>query len=262
MPPLRFNVPCNYPCLHRFSDPNGDYDDAQDSLAGLAARAPQSLNSSELYYLFNSFLPAGSFEEMAPYVPHALSLLEEDKSPQCVDEGELCQTELLNSLVCWCHVERDLERPENRKFIDSMEEAFMTLFAHWTSNTRWRCDRHGEPVLVNDMLITTLLSAGEELAEDAWDKERVRPWMRAERYLAHLTALDSVAHAAWTLWVSHGESTYQDRRFPLPTATRRRAVEMVEDWLLSPEAAPEDALIWDPVLMEHRQHLYLFPDAP
>ncbi len=260
MPDLRFNIPY-HPLQGHFSDPNGDYDEEKATLAELAARPPQTLNSQNLYYLFNSYLPAGTFEEMAPYVPHALRLLQDDASPQCVDEGELCQEELLNSLVCWCHVERELEYRENQSFLAGMEEAFMTLFAHWTSNTAWLCDRNSDPILRNAGLITTLLSSGEEIAEHMWDKERIRPWMRAERYLAHLTALDSVPHAAWALWVSHGESSYMDRRFPLPAATRRRAIEMVEEWLLS-TADAEDAQIWDPVLMHHRELLYLFPDAP
>ncbi len=256
---LRFNIP-TYPCCHRFSDPNGDYDNEKDALAAYAARTPQSLNSHDLYYLFNSWLPAGTFEEMAPYVPHALSLLEEDTSPQCVDEGELCQFELLNSLITWCHVERDSLR-QNPAFLAGMQEAFMVLFTHWTRNTRWQCDRHGEPVLVNADLVACMLSTGDDIAENAWDALHLFPWLRAERYLAHLTALDTIPHAAWTLRVSLGESSYLDKRFTLPAATRRRAVEMVEEWLRSPDASAGDQRLWEPFLMRHREQLWLTPDA-
>ncbi len=252
MPDLTFNIP-NFPLQGRFSDPYRDFDGMEEELARLAAKPPGNLTSIELYRIFNSFLPAGSFGEMAPYLPHALRRVQQDR-----DAGEF---ELMDSLITWCHVERaELERhPQLR---DSLQEAFMLLFEHWTSNTDWHISRNGEPTPIDADMISVLLEQGDWIAENGTRGEHIYPWLRSAHYLPHIHALDSVPHAAWTLWFSDHDCTIATRTHPISTAQRRRAVEMVEEWLMSPDASEEDMFIWDPVLIRHRELLYLFPDAP
>ncbi len=256
---LPFHIP-HFPHLGRFSDPSHDYDDVVDELVRLAALPPASLSSGDLYYLFNSFLPAGSFEEMAPYVPHALSLLvDHDGRRYETTETDSTPDELLESLICWCYVEAaELRcRPD---FLAGMQEAFMLLFTHWTSNLAlFESGRLAQQALRNAGLIDSLLGEGERLIH--YHKLTIFPWLHPGHYLPHILALDTVPHAAWTLWVSDPDNSIEHKPVPLPTATRRRAVEMVEEWLLSPAASPADLAVWDPVLTRHREQLSLFPDA-
>ncbi len=258
MADLPFNLPA-YPLQGRFSDPNGDFDGMEEELTALAAKAPATLTSGEHYLIFNSFLPAGSFAEMAPYLPHALRLVVDDNGLYSHEAPDDAQAELLESLITWCHVEREeLERhPQLR---DAMQEAFLLLFAHWTADTRWVYTSDGSLHLLNANLLTSFLEKGDWVAGHSGNGELLYPWLRSAHYLPHLHTLDSVPHAAWALYLSDRESTFPEDAFPLSPALRRRAVEMVEQWLLS-DAAPEDVAIWDPVLIRHREWLYLFPDA-
>ncbi len=261
MPVPSFNIP-TYPLQGRFSDPFCDFEGMEDELSTLAAKPPAQLRCMDLYLLFNSFLPAGSFEEMAPYLPHAIALLVNDNGLFSNESAESDdgQPELLESLITWCYVE---ERKLNRhpQLRDALQDAFMQLFCHWTSTTTWKRFSDGKLYLLNHWLIDSLLEAGDNLVHH--HKLRVYPWLLSEHYLHHITALDTVPHAAWTLWLSDSEHwRFNLPPIDIPTATRRRAVEMVEEWLMSPDATPEDLQLWDPVLIRHRERLYLFPDAP
>ncbi len=241
----------------RFSDPSHDFDGMEDELAALAAKPPAELTSADLYLLFNSFLPAGTFEEMAPYVPHALRLLVEDNGRYSGEAPGSAQPELLESLVVWCQVEeRELDR--RPAFRDAMEAAFMQLFAHWTADTRWHRFSDGNVHLLNQWLVDALLEQGDSLV--SLHGRQAYPWLRSERYFAHIAALDTLPHAAWTLRVTDPDySRYKLPPFELPAERRRQAVEMVEQWLLT-DAAPEDAELWEPVATRHREQLYLIPD--
>ncbi len=250
---LRFNIP-TYPFRGRFSDPCHDFDGVEDKLAELAAKPPHQLSSSDLYYIFNSFLPAGTFEEMAPYVPRALHRVQQDRGN--------CEYELLGSLIVWCHVERKaLLREENKALLDGLQEAFMLLFEHWAGNICGKTTWSGAASPASAALLSALLEQGDWIAKNAHDGEEVFPWLCSAHYVPRLMALDSVPHAAWVLWFSD-RACIPCIPFPLSGAKRRRAVEMLEEWLLSAEATPQDVEIWDPILIRHRELLYLFPDAP
>ncbi len=260
MTPLHFTLP-HFPCQGRFSDPAHDFESQERELAVLAAKAPAALTSMDLYFIFNSFLPAGTFEEMAPYLPHALRLVQDDNGLFSNEAPTEAPPELLESLITWCHVEREeLERhPQLR---DSLEDAFAQLFRHWTSNTAWVYYSDGVARLRNADFISTFLEKGDWIASlDTANERRLFPWLRSAHYLPQLHALDTVPHAAWTLYLADQECTFPAPSYPISNAQRHRAVEMIEHWLLT-TAAPEDIRIWDPVLIRHHEQLHLFPDAP
>ncbi len=260
MPNLPFNIP-HYPLQSRFSDPNGDFDGMENELAAIAAKSPASLTSMEHYLIFNSFLPAGTFEEMAPYLPHALRHVVDDNGLYSSEAPDAAPLELLESLITWCHVEQQ-ELDRHPQLRDALQEAFLLLFCHWTSDTRWVYDSDGTLHLLNSDLLTTFLQKGDWIAQHSWNGEYIYLWLRSAHYLPQLHARNSVPHAAWTLYLSDAECCFPEKPFPLSTSLRRRAVEMVEEWLLSPASSAEDLKIWDPVLVRHREQLHLFPDAP
>ncbi len=252
MSELSFNIPF-FPFLGRFSDPDHDFDGVEEKLAQLAVTPPHRLTSCDLYYIFNSFLPAGTFEEMAPYVPHALRLVQQDR--------DNCEVELLEALIVWCHVERStLLREENRAFLAGLQEAFMLLFERWAGDISGQTTWCGDLAPAHAAMLSALLETGDWIHKIALDGEDTFPWLRSAHYVPRLLALNSVPHAAWTLWFSDRDCTL-GKAIPISSDTRRRAVEMMEEWLMSPEATPVDMEIWDPVLIRHRELLYLFPDA-
>ncbi len=245
--PLTFHIP-TYPLPRQFSDPYNDWFE-DPGPPKLLRRDPRSLDAGELAYLFNSWLPAGTFEEMAAYVPHALRLLEAD-DPQ---EGAAY---LLDQLIIWCEVEKNALAREPA-FLAGMQDAFAQLFRLWTADTAWN-SRHRDYWPRRCSLVDSLLGA-----EDMFSRVHGRDcqdWLRAGHYLPRLYALDSVPHAAWALWVSDPDNWIEHPPFPIPAATRRRAIDMVDDWLLN-GADAGDTAIWDPVLIRHREQLHLFPDA-
>ncbi len=256
MPNISFHIPA-YPHRRRFSDPNGDFDGMEAELAAIASRPPASLSSMDHYLIFNSFLPAGSFEEMAPYLPHALRLVVDDNGLYSNEAPDAAQAELLESLITWCYVEQEeLERhPQLR---DAMQEAFLLLFTHWTADTRGARYSDGSLHLLNANLLTTFMEKGDWIAENSCNGERLYPWLRSAHYLPRLHALNSVPHAAWALYLSDSESCFPAAAFLLSATLRRRAVDIVEQWLLT-DAALEDVALWDPIVTRHRELLYLFP---
>ncbi len=256
---LLFNIPI-FPLRGRFGDPYRDFELEAESLAELASRAPSELSIGELSYLFNGFLPAGTFEEMAPYVPYALRYLAQDEPVN--GDGDLSM--LLENLIIWCCVERRALLRESA-LLTGLQKGFELLFEHWTNNTRWYrhvySPGHSEPHLSAACRIASLLNKGDWIAEKVRTEEDVFPWLRSAYYQPRLFALDSVAHAAWVLRLTDRDCTVAEATFPISTSQRRCAVEMVENWLLT-DACPDEVELWDPVLIRHRELLYLFPDKP
>ncbi len=248
MEPITFHLP-TYPVPAQFSDPYNDWGDFSE-LEAIRRRDPRTLSGRDLCYIFNGCLPAGTFEEMAAYVPHALRLLAEGDAPNTPPD-------LVDHLIHWCHTEQEALARDSQ-FLTGMQDAFIQLFTYWTSRTAWWKDRHG-CYLSHAGYIDSLLSIGDYIATSStWRKPL--PWLASAHYLPRFLVLDTVPHAAWLLYVSDPERIWEPI-LSAPAATRRRAVEMVEEWLLT-TATPEDIELWDELLVRHRCELALFSDAP
>ncbi len=249
MEPITFHLP-TYPLPAQFSDPYGDWF-GDPALEDIRRKDPRSLTGRELCFIFNSWLPAGTFEEMAAYVPHALRLL-------AAGDSENAPADLVEHLIIWCHLEQEA-MARAPLFLSGMQDAFMQLFTFWTSNTEWTQNKRGCHLRYNEH-IDTLLGEGDNIAMgDGWHKPL--PWLLSKHYLPFLMELDSVPHAAWLLYVSDPDRGITYLPCTVPAVRRQRAIEMVEEWLLS-SASPEDVELWDELLVRHRQQLALFPEAP
>ncbi len=263
MSDIRFRIP-PFPHLRRFSDPYIDFALDEENLAAIAAKPPGSLSYLELLHIFN-WLPAGTFEEMAPYIPHALNFILRKEDD---DDGEAGQ--LLEQLISWCYKEqKELEsRPD---FLRGMQEAFMSLFELWASQTAWRENEQAEGgvELRYDYRLRTLIFRGDECSKIRQKVDRdfgheprpAIPWLSAEHYLARLTALDSLPHAAWTLLFCKVHTRGKEQKHAIPDETMMRALHMVDDWLLSGTASEADMLLWDPVTTRHWEELHSFSNA-
>ncbi len=235
MTPSPFHLPV-YPRPTQFSDPYHDW--MYDSTPGETLRKqPDELSAHTLSFIFNWWLPMGTFEEMAAYVPHALELLlhaaEDDDS-----------AELLENLIVWCHVESEA-MAQDPAFLAGMQEAFLHLFKLWTSEAN--------PLYADH--IEHLLKLGDYI--EVFHRTPL-PWLCSAHFLPHLLELDSLPHAAWLLRASDEDVWSQYPPLALPPATRLAAMDMVEDWLLS-TATQEDIEYWDPIVTHTHDYFLRHP---
>ncbi len=264
LPP--FKLP-QRPCRHRFSDPCRDFELEEEKLARIAALAPAALSYMDLLTIFNGYLPAGTFEEMAPYVPTALDFIRRE-----ADDNQRDAMMILENLIIWCYVELPA-LTKDTTLQRGIQEALMTFFRHWTSQTACcpctRCASCERPCthsvsseLRHDLLVETLLFEGDVCADISKRHRSPIPWLASTHYLPILTACDTVPHAAWALHVCVGSlSTGMKRpKHLMPVDTIHKAVDMVENWLLSPEASPEDIALWDELLSSVRMKLTYAPE--
>ncbi len=250
---MTFNIP-QYPRPTSFSDPYCDWMYNLNPY-NMLGKEPSEVDAQTLYAIFNDWLPIGTFEEMAPYVPRVLVLLAQDPPDEFADD-------LLETFIIWCHVEQEaMAKEENKAFLLSVQDALMQLFCHWAGQIAMRPaepgDRfHNELYLSHNHLLTTLMLKGDEIAEDdSW--RAPLPWLRSTHFLPILTALDSLPHAAWLLYLcDNRDSSYfcPPPAISVPAATRRTAISMVEDWLLS-TASPEEVEIWDGIVAHTHEML-------
>ncbi len=223
--PPPFNLP-RYPLPAQFSDPYNDwmYD---PNPCGVLGTDPSELSAHTLWHIFNSYLPVGTFEEMAPYIPRVLELLMQEPQDDFHDD-------LLETLIIWCHVEQEAMAADPL-FLAGMQEAVMELFRRWTAEANPLYAAHVEH----------LLKCADYISCTSWRPSV--PWLRSEHFLPHLLPLDSVAHAAWLLRAADEDSWHVYPPLDLPPTVRIAAMDMVEDWLLT-TASSEDISYWDPIV--------------
>ncbi len=259
---MNFNIPA-YPHLRRFSDPYVDFEGEEEKLVRIAAKAPASLDYMEMLTIFNPWLPAGGFEEMAPYIPTALNFILRNADDNDSEAGML-----LEHLITWCYKERTALE-QHPDFQLGMQQAIMSFFHLWASQTAWRKNEQMEAgaELRHAYLMKVLLNQGDECSaiEQKVDRQfghaprPAIPWLRATHFLPLLMELDSIPHAAWLLHHFDGDVIFKRPRYSVPLGIILKAIDMVEEWLLSAHATEADIAIWDPIVTSHRMQLHYFP---
>ncbi len=244
-----FHIP-QYPRPTHFSDPYCDWMYNLNPY-NVLSKEPAQVDANTLYAIFNYWLPIGNFEEMAPYVPRVLEILAEDPPNKCADD-------LLETFIIWCHVEQEA-MAQDPAFLHGVQEAFIQLFCHWTSQLAMRTAKPGDRfhdalILSHACLMDTLLQKGDKIADSYDDYRAPLPWLRSAHFLPRLTALDSLPHAAWLLYVCDDRDSFFRRPLSVPPTTRRAAISMVEDWLLS-TATPAEVEMWDPIVAHAHEML-------
>ena len=236
-----------------FSDPAYDFEGVEAELQAIVAKPLPAVTAHDLFYAFNSYLPAGTCEEMAFYVPRAFKLLREDS----VEYG--IRSELMECLVIWVHVEWQALQayPE---FLQDIRTSCEALFEEWTADTHVPADMEDRCLCLESLLYPAF---GSFLEADS-HYPRI-PWLRPEYHLAKLLPADSLPRAAWLLWVYHWleEDCCSMKRahwefFHLPKAELHRAADMLDDWLLT-SATPQESEFWEPIATACRTHLSYSP---
>ncbi len=242
-PALPFNLP-HYPLPTQFSDPYNDWA-GNPNPYGVSGKSPSELSAHTLWSLFNDYLPAGTFEEMAPYIPRVLELLLQEPPGE---DG--FQADLLETFIIWCHVEQKAI-VQNPPFLAGLQEAVRELFRRRTAEANPLYAEHVEH----------LLKRGDYISFTAWPPPV--PWLSSEHFLPHLQALDSVPHAAWLLHAADEEAAWRSC-YPsllLEPALRHAAMDMVEDWLLT-SATRDDIAYWDPIVTRAHEYFQRHPYTP
>lgn len=235
-----------FPHPKRFSDPSYDFEGEEEELQAIVSKPPAAVTDDELHYVFNSYLPAGTCEEMAFYIPRAFELLRQAE-PSC---------DLMDTLIVWVHVEWEALQAYP-KFLQDIRTSCEALFEKWTADMQVHADRQSRCNCLESLLYPCF---GRFLEADS-RYPRI-PWLRPEHYLAKLQPADSLPRAAWLLWVYHWleEDCPTVKRahrelYHLPKTELQRAADMVDEWLLT-SATPQESEFWEPLATACRTHLF------
>ncbi len=94
------NIP--YASPFKFSDPCHDFDGLEDILSEICHLPLEAVKAKELRYIFNGFLPAGTYEEVVYYLPRAFE--------ECCETAEIT---LLDNVLIWIGEHKELLASDN-----------------------------------------------------------------------------------------------------------------------------------------------------
>ena len=172
----RFVVPYSKPC--RLSDPGKDF--APEELENLLQKSLEELNAGDLMCIFQSYLPAGEYNECAYYLPRAVEYVVEDLPDAC---------SVLDNLLYWMH--ENAERLAQDHLFEPLQERFINIFR--TDLQSFELDASPHPYPPHGDCVTTLL--------EVWNK-LPRYDSLGDRLLAEcLLPPSSYSQAAWIAYL-------------------------------------------------------------
>ena len=145
----------------RFSDPHSDF--SQEEIDQALNCSEQDIGYYELSRIFQEFLPIGTYEECAYYIPHALDFMKTN-----IEE----RADIVGDFICWCCANK--EELERDLLLDEILNHIEAVFKEAVDSCTFVRNIDGFPYPNNQSFISFTLEA---LYECPYFKRYARIWI-------------------------------------------------------------------------------------